>query len=100
MDYKQRLAEAVSMHEAGMSKVRDTPCPAGQKFPPGTRVRIADDLGDFMSHFESGCMATVLHTYAHAYGGDDISIYSLDIDGVGEVAWYYERQLTLVEERR
>ena len=47
-----------------------------------------------MSHFESGVNATVRYTYAHAYGGDDVKSYCLDVDGRGEVSWYKEWQLT------
>lgn len=58
------------------------------------RVRIADDLGPMMSHFRSGANATVIYTYAHAYGGDNVTSYALDIDGSGFCAWYEESQLS------
>lgn len=68
-----------------------------QKFPKGTRVRIADDLGRAMAHFPgAGCLATVKYTYSQAYGGRDFKSYSLKIDGHGEVCWYDESQLTTV----
>jgi len=69
------------------------PEPAGQKFPCGSRVRIADDLGRGMSHFESGLDATVAHTYAHAFGGDNVTSYCLDLDGHGTCSWYYEHEV-------
>lgn len=77
---------------------RDTP--KGQKFPRGSRVRIADDLGPTMSHFTKAANATVLGTYKQSYGGGlrEAKMYQLDIDGHGYCSWYYEHQLTLIEE--
>jgi hypothetical protein len=49
-----------------------------------------------MSHFQGGVNATVKYTYAHAYGGDDVKSYCLDIDNHGEVSWYEEHQLTAI----
>ena len=89
-----RLAEAQSYHALCMERMKSKPEPEGQKFPVGTRVRIADDLGKSMAHFPSGMNATVEYTYAHAYGGDDVKSYSLIIDGRGSSAWYCEHQLT------
>ncbi|MFM6946071.1 MAG: hypothetical protein ACKOWW_02945 [Flavobacteriales bacterium] len=96
LDYETRAADARAMYQAGMNRVAETPEPKGQKFPCGSRVRIADDLGPSMSHFESGVEATVEYVYAHAYGGGDVKSYSLNIDGRGSVAWYYEHQLTAI----
>ena len=92
-----REEQAQAIYAAGLKQVEETPEPEGQKFPKGARVRIADDLGPFMSHFQSGVDATVLYTYAHAYGGGNVKDYCLDIDGGGSVAWYHENQLTLIE---
>jgi len=87
-----------SPHEEGMEKVATTPIPEGQKFPIGTRVKIAEDLGPYMSHFTGkGCLATVQYTYAHAYGGNNVTDYSLNIDGRGSSAWYPEDKLTEVK---
>ena len=95
MDYATRSAQASSYHASCMARMATTPVPEGQKFQPGERVRIAQDLGFFKSHFPGkGCMATVKHTYAHAYGRDDVKSYCLDIDGIGEVSWYDESDLT------
>lgn len=94
MNYEERHAQAQGIYRAGLERVKTTPPPKGQKYPPGTRVRIAYDLGSTMSHFESGKNATVRYTCAHAYGGDGVRSYCLDIDGHGEVSWYYESQLT------
>jgi len=96
MDYETRKAQAEGMRKQGLDNVENDKEPEGQKFPCGSRVHIADDLGGSMSHFTSGCDATVLCTYAHAYGGDDFKSYSLDIDGLGEESWYEEGQLTLL----
>lgn len=91
-------AEVFLVYQQGLRNVRTRPIPKGQKFPPGARVRIADDLSaDNMTHFPSGRDATVLYTYAHAYKGVDVTSYALDLDGHGFVAWYYEHQLTLIE---
>jgi len=98
MDSNKRLEEAQGIHASGMSNVRNTPEPKGQKFPNGSRVHIAKDLGCMMSHFESDLDATVKYTYDHAYGGGNVTSYCLDIDGVGEVSWYEEHQLTLIKE--
>lgn len=95
-EFAQRRAEAMAYHAASMKRVRDTPAPKGQRYAAGTRVRISDDLGPRMSHFPSGMEATVEHTYAHAYGGDDVLSYCLNVDGHGQVSWYYESQLTPV----
>ena len=92
--YEERLAEARACRKVAMERVaKITEAKEKQKFPIGTRVFIAEDLGDSMSHFPSGCNATVLYTYAQAYNEDDFKSYALDIDGHGESAWYYEHQL-------
>lgn len=94
MNHIDRYSQAQATYREGQERVKTTPPPAGQKFLPGTRVRIADDLGPHMDHFEKGKNATVRYTYAHAYGGSNVTGYCLDIDGVGEVSWYHESQLT------
>lgn len=99
MDYRQRHAEASAHYQAALRRVTETPPPAGQKFAPGARVKITDDLGPHMSHFPSGKQATVRYTYAHACGATDersLTQYCLDIDGLGEVSWYDECQLSEV----
>ena len=68
-----------------------------QKFPDGSLVQIADDLGESMSHFTSGVRAIVCHTFAGKYGGNDHSKYSMYLEGHGESAWYKEDQLTLID---
>lgn len=70
----------------------------GQKFKKNSVVRIADDLGDSMSHFPKGKLAVVEYSYAEKYYGNDNKYYSLYVEGLGSVAWFYEHQLTLVSE--
>jgi hypothetical protein len=86
----------MGVYKAGLERVRTKPVPKGQKYPPGTRVHIAKDLGPMMSHFTKDKDATVEYTYAHAYpwGKGQTDQYSLNIDGEGSSAWYYEWQLT------
>lgn len=88
---------AKERYDEAMQLVATTPAPEGQKFPVGSRVKVADHLGTHMGHFPgAGKFATVQHTYAHAYGGSDVKSYCLDIDGHGSVAWYDEDQLSAI----
>jgi hypothetical protein len=73
-----------------------------QKFHHGDLVRIAKEMPDGMEHFPGGgCLAVVLGSYHEEFGheddDDDIMEYSLCIEDVGEVSWYEEGQLTLME---
>ena len=95
--YKTAQDVIDAAYAQGMNNVATKPEPKGQKFPIGTRVRIADDLGVSMSHFPKGVGATVKYTYDHAYGGGDVKSYCLDVDGYGHTSWYSEHQLTEVE---
>src|SRR5690606_24108642 len=54
-----------------------------------------------MSHFPCGKDATVLHTYAHAYGGrvENGHVYALRVDDYGYCAWFNESQLTAIESK-
>jgi hypothetical protein len=94
MTHEERYAQALRHFREAVERVRTNPPPNGQKYPPGTRVRIADDLGRCMAHFPSGKNATVRYTHAHAYGGGDVKSYCVDVDDFGEVSWYDEAQLT------
>jgi hypothetical protein len=98
--YKERLESAKRRYKQGLLNVKNNPEPKGQKFQIGSRVHICKDLGGTMSHFESDCNATVKYTHAHAYGGDDIKSYCLDIDGIGRASWYEEWQLTSIDEKK
>ena len=68
-------------------------------FYRGDLVRIANDLGPMMEHFPGkGKRAIVLYSYADAYGSGKHSSLALYVEGTGEVAWYYDSQLTLIKE--
>lgn len=68
-----------------------------QQFQRGDVVRVADDLGSFMSHFRAGADAVVMGSYADQYGGSDHDSYTLMFcDNGSEVSWYYGAQLTLI----
>ena len=96
MNNEERFSQAKSFYDQAMEKVKNDPEPKGQQFPNGSRVYIIKDLGISMSHFESDVGATVVHTYAHAFGGDDVTSYCLDVDGYGEISWYKECQLIAI----
>lgn len=93
MNAEERYSQADIYYRAGLYRVKTTSPPDGQKYPPGTRVRITDDLGPSMRHFPSGKNATVKYTYAHAYGGGDVKTYCLAVEGHGEISWYSEEQI-------
>jgi len=94
---KERESQARSMYARGLNNVKNNIEPKGQKFHIGERVKIADDLGSSMRFFPKGVRATVLYTYAYAYGGKNIKDYCLNVDGYGEISWYAEHQLSLVK---
>ena len=71
-----------------------------QKFHTGDLVKIVDDLGPRMNHFQSGVEGIILGSYKDLYGGSNVDSYSLYIEGRGNAAWYYENQLTLIEKHR
>ena len=80
-----------------------------QKFHQGDLVFIKEDLGPYMSHFESGCRAIVQYSYNDRYGDKDKSkefknesdvSYSLWLEGRGSVALYQQDQLILIEAGR
>lgn len=73
-----------------------------QKFHKGDHVKVADDLGPSMSHFQSGCEAIVIGSYRDQFGGSERNErqYTIHIKGGGETSWYDEGQLTLIEAKR
>ena len=71
-----------------------------QKYNKGDHVRVAKDLGEFMSHFKSDCEAIVIGSYNDEYGGGNTKSYTIHIKGDCEVSWYYENQLMLIEAGR
>jgi hypothetical protein len=70
-----------------------------QKFHKGDLVQVGD-MPDYMKHFTGNCEAMVIGSYADQYGGNNRDSYTLHIKGHGEVSWYKERQLTLIESNR
>jgi len=90
MSYEQKLEAATAIYNHGLERVRTTPVPEGQKFPPGARVRVNDPS------LEPGSLATVMHTYAHAFGGDDVRSYCLDVDEQGSIAWIDEDDIEAI----
>jgi len=71
-----------------------------QKFNRGDWVRVAKDLGPYMSHFTADCEAIVIGSYADQYGGSNHNSYTLHLKGAGQCSWYYGEQLTLIEPGR
>lgn len=71
-----------------------------QKYKKGDHVRVAKELGSMMSHFNADCEAIIIGSYKDQYGGDDTKSYTIHIKGHGEVSWYEEDQLTLIEKNR
>ena len=70
-----------------------------QKFRRGNLVLIADDLGPSMGHFRAGCKAIVMGSYNDQYGGGNTDSYTvMFMDTGGQCSWYYEHQLTLLDE--
>jgi hypothetical protein len=96
LDYEIRHAHAKAYYQTGLERVANTPEPEGQKFPIGSRVKIFCDGGQ-KNKPGVGEFATVEYVYAHAYGGDDVKKYALNIDG-NRWSWYDESQLERVSE--
>lgn len=71
-----------------------------QKFHKGDLIRVADDLGESMRHFEAGCEAIVVGSYADQFGGQNTKDYTIRLKDQGEVSWYHEHQLTLIAASR
>lgn len=72
-----------------------------QKYFKGDLVQVGE-MPSYMDHFDGNCKAIVLYTYAEAYGGGarEEKQYCLHILRRGEVSWYEEGQLTLIEPDR
>jgi len=76
-----------------------------QKFFKGDLVQIGE-MPPTMRHFDGNCKAIVLYTYAEQYGRSgansdkDYSLFILKPGEQGEVSWYQEDQLTLIEPDR
>ena len=76
-----------------------------QKFFKGDLVQVGE-MPLYMSHFYGNCKAIVIATYTEQHGrsGPDsdkeYTLFILKKGGRGEVSWYYEDQLTLIEPDR
>lgn len=66
------------------------------KFINGDYVRIAENNGGIMR----GREAIVLYSYAEKYGGANNNEYGLYVKNAGEISWYGESILTLIEHDR
>jgi hypothetical protein len=73
---------------------------ARQKFRKNDLVRIKKDLGTHKSHFTNDRLAIVGYSYRERYGHGDSDTYSIFIQGEGDVAWYDESDLILIERGR
>jgi len=73
---------------------------AKQKFHKGDHVRVVKNLGPHMSHFSSDCEAVVIGSYKDQFGGSDTKSYTLFLKDQGEVSWYDEHQLILIQKKR
>ena len=76
-----------------------------QKFFKGDLVQVGE-MPSTMRHFAGNCKAIVLYTYSEQYGrrgsdsDKDYSLFILKRGEHGEVSWYHEDQLTLIEPDR
>lgn len=68
-----------------------------QKFHRYDHVQIAKDLGESMSHFEKNTDAVVIGSCRDQYGHGATDNYTLYVNGCGELSWYEEWQLTLID---
>lgn len=71
-----------------------------QKYNKGDHVQVAKDLGHGMSHFQSDCEAIIIGSYTDQFGGGCTKSYTIHIKDGGEVSWYEEHQLGLIEANR
>jgi len=75
-----------------------------QKFFKGDLVQVGE-MPLSMSHFDGNCKAIVIATYTEQHGrtqnsDKDYTLFILKQGGRGEVSWYHENQLTLIEPDR
>ena len=76
-----------------------------QKFFKGDLVQVGE-MPIYMRHFTGNCEAIVLYTYEEQYGrsgatsNKEYSLFILKKGDQGEVSWYHEDQLTLIEPER
>lgn len=76
-----------------------------QKFFKGDLVQVGE-MPINMSHFDGNCKAIVIATYTEQHGRSgadpdkEYTLFILKKGGRGEVSWYHEHQLTLIEPDR
>ena len=75
-----------------------------QKFFKGDLVQVGE-MPPHMSHFYGDCKAIVIGSYTEQYGkgprsDKQYTLFILKRGDQGEVSWYQEDQLTLIEEDR
>lgn len=71
-----------------------------QKFKKYDLIKVNKQLSESKSHFECDCEAIIIGSYRDQYGGENTSQYTIYIKGSGEVSWYNEDELSLVESDR
>lgn len=71
-----------------------------QKYHKGGLVHVAKFLGSEMSHFKNDCDAIIIGSYRDQFVDSNDKSYTLFIKDHGEVSWYEEHQLELIERNR
>ena len=83
---------------------------SNQKFKTGDRVKIligspawSNKDGNFdMLPYLVGKKATIEYTYNEKYGNNQevhkVDEYSIKIDGIGSISWFYNEQLELIND--
>lgn len=71
-----------------------------QKYSRHDLVRIAKNLGPYMSHFISDCDAIVRYSFKEKFGTNDDKSYCLYVRGRGDVSWYKEHQFILIKKKQ
>jgi hypothetical protein len=66
------------------------------RFKHGDLVKVADDLGEWMAHFQKGCEAIVDYSFADKFGYGDEESYGIFIKGSGTTSWYPGSVLTFI----
>lgn len=98
------VVEAERYYQDALSNLNTITTSPRQKFKAGDKVfvSITDDNSPFpgcMKHFTNNNIeAVVQYTYAQIYGGSDFRSYSLEFPDGHSSSWYYEKQLTLIED--
>jgi len=69
-----------------------------RKFRVGDVVKL-DVKNKSMSHFRTGCNATLVYNYAQKYGGGDreATMWCVMFENGNKSSWYYNHDFTLVK---